>query len=207
VLDLSRALGCADEQLAGFPAAEVVVDREQATSADGVFACGELTGVGGAAKAEPEGILAGLAAARHLGRLDDAAFRRKARGAIVKVRSARHFARLLGRLYPLAGDWPDRLNQGTVVCRCEEVTLADLRRAIDAGAADLRTIKGMTRCGMGYCQGRICGPPAQYAAARLTGRPLAELGDLHTRHITTPVTLSTLAASKASRVHPPESAG
>jgi NADPH-dependent 2,4-dienoyl-CoA reductase/sulfur reductase-like enzyme len=196
-LDLSRALGCADEQLADFPAAVVVVDQTQATSASGVFACGELTGVGGAAKAEPEGEVAGLAAARHLGRLGETAFRRKSRAAIVKVRRARHFARLLARLYPLADHgWPDRLDPGTVVCRCEEATLADLRRAIAAGAADLRTIKGLTRCGTGYCQGRICGPVAQYAAARLTGRTLTELGDLHTRHLATPIPLSTLAASE-----------
>ncbi len=197
-LDLSRALGCADDQLADFPAAVVAVDQAQATSTSGVFACGELTGVGGAAKAEPEGEVAGLAAARRLGRLDEAAFRRKARGAIIRVRRAKHFALLLSRLYPLAGHgWPDWLDPGTVICRCEEATLADLRRAVAAGAADLRTIKGMTRCGMGYCQGRICGPVAQYAAARITGRSLAELGDLHTRHLAAPIPLGVLADQAA----------
>jgi hypothetical protein len=50
---------------------------------------------------------------------------------------------------------------------------------------------------MGYCQGRVCGPVVQYAAAQLTGRPLDALGDLHTRHIMTPVTLSRLAAADA----------
>ncbi len=153
-LDLPRALGCADVPLADFPAAVVVVHQAQATSVSGVFACGELTGVGGAAKAEPEGEVAGLAAARllgRLGRLGETAYRQKARGAIAKARRAKHFARLLARLYPLADHgWPDRLDPGTVICRCEEATLADLRRAIAiaVGAADLRTIKDMTRRGM-----------------------------------------------------------
>ena len=197
VLDLSRALGCRDEPLAHHPAATVVVDADQATSTPGVFACGEATGVGGAAKAELEGAVAGAAAARRLGRLDEAGFRAVTSGATAGIGRARDFAALLTRLYPLADGWLARLRPDTVVCRCEDVVWEELTGALAAGPSDLRSIKGLTRCGMGYCQGRVCGPMVQYAAARLTGRPLAALGDLHTRHIMTPVTLSRLAAADA----------
>jgi hypothetical protein len=197
VLDLSRALGCRDEPLAHHPAATVVVDADQATSTPGVFACGEATGVGGAAKAELEGAVAGAAAARRLGRLDEAGFRAAASGATARIGRARDFAALLARLYPLADGWLARLRPDTVVCRCEDVVWEELTGALSAGPSDLRSIKGLTRCGMGYCQGRVCGPVVQYAATRLTGRPLGALGDLHTRHIMTPVTLSRLAAADA----------
>jgi thioredoxin reductase len=197
VLDLSRALGCRDEPLAQHPAATVVVDAGQATSAPGVFACGEATGVGGAAKAELEGAVAGAAAARHVGRLDEAGFRARTSGATAGIGRARDFAALLARLYPLADGWLAGLRPDTVVCRCEDVVWAELTGALAAGPSDLRSIKGLTRCGMGYCQGRMCGPVVQYAAARLTGRRLDALGDLHTRHIMTPVTLGRLAAAEA----------
>jgi D-hydroxyproline dehydrogenase subunit alpha len=195
LLDVSRALGCRDEPRADYPAGAVVVDADQATSTPGVFACGEATGVGGAAKAELEGAVAGAAAARRLGRLDDAAFRAAAGRASARIRRARDFAGLLARLYPLADGWLDRLQPDTVICRCEDVTWEELTGALPAGPADLRAIKGLTRCGMGYCQGRVCGPVVQYAAARLTGRPLADVGDLQTRHVVTPVPLSRLAAA------------
>jgi NADPH-dependent 2,4-dienoyl-CoA reductase/sulfur reductase-like enzyme len=198
VLDLSRALGCRDEPLARHPAATVVVDADQATSTPGVFACGEATGVGGAAKAELEGAVAGAAAARRLGHLDEPGFRARTSGAAARLRRARDFAALLARLYPLGDGWLARLRPDTAVCRCEDVAWEELTGALSAGPSDVRSIKGLTRCGMGYCQGRVCGPVVQYAAARLTGRPLGALGDLHTRHIITPVTLGRLAAADAA---------
>jgi len=197
VLDLSRALGCRDEPLARHPAATVVVDADQATSTTGVFACGEATGVGGAAKAELEGAVAGAAAARHVGRLDEAGFRARASGAVAGIGRAREFAALLARLYPLGDGWLAGLRADTVVCRCEDVAWEELTGALASGPSDLRSIKGLTRCGMGYCQGRVCGPVVQYAAARLTGRRLDAVGDLHTRHIMTPVTMGRLAAADA----------
>jgi NAD(P)H-nitrite reductase large subunit len=186
-VELPRALGCRDEPLPGHPAALVIVDSLQQTSTPGVFACGELTGVGGAAKAEHEGTVAGYAAARHLGRA----------GAARAARAGRRFAVLLARLYPVPAT--AALPPDTIVCRCEEVTLAAVESAVAAGAADLRAVKGLTRCGMGHCQGRVCGPVAQLLVARLAGRPLAEVGDLHSRHIGVPVPLAALRTADNAR--------
>jgi hypothetical protein len=46
---------------------------------------------------------------------------------------------------------------------------------------------------MGYCQGRICGPIVQYAVAAAAGRPLADVGDLHSRPLATPTSLGAIA--------------
>ena len=47
--------------------------------------------------------------------------------------------------------------RGTLVCRCEDVTRAEIEHAIDDGAREVNQVKAWTRCGMGPCQGRTCG--------------------------------------------------
>ena len=49
------------------------------------------------------------------------------------------------------------LSADTLVCRCESVTAGDIHQALTEGCRDPNEIKSMTRCGMGQCQGRMCG--------------------------------------------------
>ncbi|MBL8705785.1 MAG: (2Fe-2S)-binding protein, partial [Rhodospirillales bacterium] len=51
-------------------------------------------------------------------------------------------------------------------CACERVPVAAVRDAIDQGLEDLSSLKIVTRCGMGSCQGRYCEP--------IVGRLIAE---------------------------------
>lgn len=192
---LAALLGCrlvADE-VWGDPVAEV--DGHQATSAPGVFAAGEVTGVAGAPAAAAEGALAGLAAAFHLGAIDVEALRGRGRSHR-RDRAARHgFAAALGRAYARDDGWVGWLEDDTLVCRCEEVDHARVRAAIDDhGASDLRSVKLMTRCGMGMCQGRMCGDAVATLVAHHTDRPPTDLGALSTPTVLTPVPLRILAA-------------
>ena len=189
-LELTRALGCADLPQPGRPAAAVWCDGDQATSVPGVFAAGETTGVAGSEVAELEGYVAGAAAARTLG--SGPPDLGPLRAALVR---ARRFARGLDELYRWRSgcrEWPEA---DTIVCRCEEVPWAAIDAAVAAGARDVRAVKGVTRCGMGYCQGRVCGPAVQQAVAAATGRGLAAVGDLGFRPLLTPVPLGTIAGS------------
>lgn len=136
--EAAQLLGCRVED--GF----VVVDSRQETTVRGVYCAGEPTGIGGLEKALEEGERAGAAATGQ-------AVRPGRTGAFVRD-LARAFA-LDGRLYGLA-------RPETLICRCEEVPLAEL-----AMHREWREAKLQTRCGMGACQGRICGP----VAARLFG--------------------------------------
>ena len=68
-------------------------------------------------------------------------------------------------------DWP---GDDTVVCRCEEVTLGRMRAAAGLGADDARSIKLLARPGMGWCQGRICGPTVDALLAAGLGPAPAE---------------------------------
>jgi NAD(P)H-nitrite reductase large subunit len=49
-----------------------------------------------------------------------------------------------------------KFDDGRVICRCEEVTLGEVRKAIREGARDLDSVKRMTRAGAGLCQSKTC---------------------------------------------------
>ncbi len=184
-LDLPVTLGV--ELTTDVAGTEVVrVDDLQRASRGGVFAAGEVCGVGGAALAVVEGRLAGAGVVADLSgvRVPDETTDRL-RGVAGRLRG---FADAILRAHPVPAGWVDRLEPDTVVCRCEEVTYGTVRAAIEErGAADARQVKQLTRTGMGWCQGRECG----HAAALLTsGRP----GPAPERLVAAPVPLGALGA-------------
>ena len=109
--------------------------------------CGEMTGIGGVDKAVLEGEMAG-SGVRPAGLGPELAF---------AARLARAFA-----LRPELRALP---RADTIVCRCEDVTLGEL-----SACSSWRDAKLQTRCGMGACQGRVCGPAAHF----LFGWPVAD---------------------------------
>jgi NADPH-dependent 2,4-dienoyl-CoA reductase/sulfur reductase-like enzyme len=140
--ELAALLGC---RLAdGF----VQVDDFQQTCVTGVFCAGEPTGVGGVELALVEGQIAGLSAA---GQTD------KARTLFPERKKLKKFAAALDRTFGLRSELRELPTDQTIVCRCEDVTYGRLR-----AQANWRTAKLQTRCGMGPCQGRICGPATQF---------------------------------------------
>lgn len=129
------------------------VDGEQRSSVPGLFLAGEITGVAGATAAVAEGRIAGVSAAS-LAHGTVGGTSRKDR--LVR-RAHRAFARAMHHAHPLPPAWTDWLQADTIVCRCEEVPWSRAREAGDQlGAAEPRGLKGTTRIGMGWCQGRMC---------------------------------------------------
>ncbi|MDA2813957.1 FAD-dependent oxidoreductase [Nocardiopsis sp. RSe5-2] len=175
-LELAIAAGCATT--GGF----VLVDAAQATSTHGVFAAGEPTGIGGAALAAAEGEVAGTAAARAAGHRVAPPL-----SALRRVRTGRRFAAALSAAHPVRSGWKEWPKDDTVVCRCEEVPLRDLRAAARSAPGG-RAFKLASRAGLGLCQGRICGRNTADLiglthddARRFDRRPIAvpiRLGDL-----------------------------
>jgi NADPH-dependent 2,4-dienoyl-CoA reductase/sulfur reductase-like enzyme len=136
-LELPALFGCT---VAGGAAC---VDEWQESSRAGVYCAGEVTGVAGVASALVEGQIAGYAAT---GRWDDARARFPAR------ERARRFARVLDRAFALREELTSLPEADTFVCRCEDVTYCDVQQHVNWRSAKLHT-----RCGMGPCQGRVCG--------------------------------------------------
>ncbi|MEU6672931.1 FAD-dependent oxidoreductase [Streptomyces sp. NPDC046925] len=175
--DLAEGLGCRIE------GTDVAVDAEQRTDVPGVWAAGEATGIGGAALSLAEGHIAGRSAAARLrGSTPDP--RTWERAAKSRTR-ARKFAAALAALYVPPAHWAEQLRDDTLVCRCEEVPASAVREAVEElGATDARSVKLLTRAGMGWCQGRMCSAAVAGLAGceeRSARRPFARpvpLGEL-----------------------------
>ena len=85
-----------------------------------------------------------------------------------------------------------RLDDTTIVCRCEEVTAATIRQAARTGCQGMNQLKAYARCGMGPCQGRMCGPIAIEVLAQERNVPVSSIEPLRTRFPTKPVAVGDL---------------
>ncbi|WP_405747582.1 FAD-dependent oxidoreductase [Streptomyces sp. NBC_01525] len=201
-IDLATALGCAVRRTADGTHA-VATDRDLATSVPTVWVAGESRGIGGAASALAEGELAGLTAgARLRGEVAPPARTAGLRRRIARMRA---FADAMAAVHTPGPGWTDWLTGDTEVCRCEEVTADRVREATaDLGAHDTRTVKLLTRAGMGWCQGRICATAVACLAAQhgVSGTPGAGPAP-DRRPLITPVTLSALAGLPAENAGTP----
>ena len=141
-VELAELLGCVVEYGC------VRVDEFQQTTLSQVYSAGEVTGIGGLELSLVEGEIAGLAAAsKH----DDAR-------QLFRIREKhRRFAELLNQTFALCEELKQLPEPETIVCRCEDVTFARLRAQPSWRAAKLQT-----RCGMGPCQGRVCGGAVEF---------------------------------------------
>lgn len=139
-VSLAQALGCAVADGA------IAVDDEQRTSVPGVWAAGECTGIGGMELARAEGEIAGLAASGQ-----------PVPASLMRARDRwRRFARRVAHSFELGEHARARPDPETLLCRCEDVRFGDV-----SVHETWRDAKLHTRCGMGPCQGRICGTAAQ----------------------------------------------
>jgi NADPH-dependent 2,4-dienoyl-CoA reductase/sulfur reductase-like enzyme len=82
----------------------------------------------------------------------------------------------------------------TLVCRCEEVTAGEIRDCVRHGCAGPNQLKAFLRCGMGPCQGRLCGLTVTELIAECTGRSPQEVGYFRLRPPVKPIGLAELAA-------------
>ncbi|WP_424811933.1 NAD(P)/FAD-dependent oxidoreductase [Roseococcus sp. YIM B11640] len=190
---LTRAIqGCAhvwDDAQASF---RPVLDEWGATSVEGVMVAGDAGGIIGAAASALSGRIAALEAARRAGRLT--VEQRDALAGPLQMRRRAEVAprAFLDALYaPLA---PSRIADGTMVCRCEEITAGQLRGAALLGAQGPNQAKSFLRVGMGACQGRVCGPLAHRILAEARGVAPGTLAPLRTRFPSKPVTVGEIAS-------------
>lgn len=126
----------------------VQVDELQQTTMSGIYCAGESTGIGGLDVSLIEGQIAGFAATgQHA----------KARALFAERGKHQRFADSLNQAFALREELKELPQADTIVCRCEDVSLARLENQ-----PNWRTAKLHTRCGMGPCQGRICGGAIEF---------------------------------------------
>ncbi|HKF60721.1 MAG TPA: FAD-dependent oxidoreductase [Dongiaceae bacterium] len=172
--EILRALGCAHR----FDPARghLVTERDGKgrTSIPEIYAVGDCAGLGGAPAAEAEGIIAGLTAARSLGFAAAAGQAEAEAAARAALGRHRRFQAGLWDLFRAPRLLSELAAPDTLICRCEELSRAEIEAGLAPGAETIGAVKRQTRCGMGRCQGRYCGPIIAALAAQHRGEPLTE---------------------------------
>jgi NADPH-dependent 2,4-dienoyl-CoA reductase/sulfur reductase-like enzyme len=193
-VQITRQLDCAHRWVLPQRYWEPELDEWGNTSVEGVAVAGDTGGIAGAEAAEASGRIAALDAACRLDKIDRSERDARVRPWRRALRRHRAIRPLLDRLYRPK---PERLvprDDATVVCRCEEVTAGTVREGVALGATGPNQLKAYMRCGMGPCQGRMCGLTVAEIIADARGVAVPEIGYYRIRPPIKPVTLGELAA-------------
>jgi NADPH-dependent 2,4-dienoyl-CoA reductase/sulfur reductase-like enzyme len=192
---LAAAAGCEDRWNDSQQCWQPQLDDWGESSQPGIFVAGDAAGIGGARAAWLSGQLAGLQVAHKLGLL--ARQQRDLQARPVRNARERHLA-----IRPFLDSWY-RVGAGsllpadeTIACRCEEVTVAELRALARQGCVGPNQAKAFTRCGMGPCQGRFCGATSEQIFAHEAALGAQDIGHFNVRPPLKPVTLGQLAAGE-----------
>ncbi len=162
------------------------------TSLPGIFIAGDGGAIGGAQAALLEGRQAGLAIAASAGKVDSRQLRQRLahyRKALRRQRAARP---LIDAVYR-----PQQQNRipadEVIVCRCEDVSAGAIRQHVALGCLGPNQTKAFGRCGMGPCQGRLCGLSVTEIIAEQRQVPAAAVGYYRIRSPLKPITLAQLS--------------
>jgi NADPH-dependent 2,4-dienoyl-CoA reductase/sulfur reductase-like enzyme len=175
------------------------LDEWGCSSLHNLFVAGDSGGIIGAVASEHAGRIAALAAAAACGRITHD--ERERRAAPLRREYRKHVAArsFLDALYRPASRWIAPRDAGTVVCRCEEITAGAIRKvASEHDCPGPNQLKAFMRCGMGPCQGRLCGLTVVELLAECRGVNPAEIGYYRIRSPIKPVTVGELAELEIS---------
>lgn len=191
-LNLAMAAGVAHRWDAAQACFAPVLGAGGATSVAGLHIAGDGAGIGGAEAAAERGRLAALAAVKALkpdarGLPDEAALA----AALARALRGRAF---LDALFRPSDAFRVPARDDVIVCRCEELTAGELREAVAIGARGPNQLKAYRRCGMGPCQGRMCGLTVTELMARELGETPDAIGYFRLRSPVKPVTLDEIAS-------------
>ncbi|HET7097850.1 MAG TPA: 2Fe-2S iron-sulfur cluster-binding protein [Casimicrobiaceae bacterium] len=153
--EIARALGCRHD-LDSEGRLATIVDFDGLTTLPGVYAIGDAAAFRGAQVARCQGFVTGCAVARSLGLAVPAPALRELGTARPQLAQHLSFQRALWRTFAAPVVRTQLARHDTIVCRCENVTYAEVEDAIGSSATTLGAIKRRTRAGMGRCQGRYC---------------------------------------------------
>ena len=191
--ELAQLAGCRldyDENQGGWM---VWVSDNLETSVSGIFAAGEITGIAGATKAVTEGKLAALSILLKLKKISNDTFFAQT----TQLKKARKQHLRFGEYFNAQHKIPSELIRSiadeTIVCRCEDITMGEIKSAVLKGCATLDAVKKTVRTGMGICQGRTCAPTIYEVIASLKRTPIDQISPLSVRTPLKAVSLKALA--------------
>jgi bacterioferritin-associated ferredoxin len=170
-----------------------VADEDGRTSRALLFVSGDAAGIAGTDAAASHGRLVGLVCAADLAASPTAKLTPRIESARRRHRRGARIARVMANMLALRSAQVDGIAPETIVCSCESVTRVEIDAACDAGAHDVNQLKAWTRCGMGTCQGRICGDIAgELLVRRMAAASRESVGVFTARSPLRPVTIAAL---------------
>ncbi|MER8512919.1 NAD(P)/FAD-dependent oxidoreductase [Mesorhizobium sp. M1060] len=192
-IQLTASLRCAhrwdEAQVAWAP----VLDQWGTTSHESIAVAGDGAGTRGAKAAPHSGRLAALETAFRLGRLSMKERDRLATSEKQVLARQVGLRSLLDHLYS-PSEAIRTPADADIVCRCEEVSAGEIRQLIDGqGFVELNQLKSQSRCGMGQCQGRMCGQTIARILAERRGLSMKDAGYFRLRIPVKPLPLEQLA--------------
>ncbi len=128
------------------------VDEWGRTSIDGLLIAGDGGGIGGARAAEADGRISALGALEAVGKIDASTRDERAAHSLRVRKEERYLRPFLDAWVRPANQFRVPENPKTIVCRCEELTVADLKEVITIGLEGPNQLKSFCRAGMGPCQ-------------------------------------------------------
>lgn len=200
-IELGLLAGCRPEYDARMGGWIISTDENLETSVNGIYAAGEITGVGGALKSIAEGRLAAYSILHKLGRIDDQQYQDVFMPLKKERRKHRRFARRFNALGNVSQNAVKSIPDDTILCRCEDITVGEFKDAVAAGCRSPVAVKRALRTGMGICQGRICGPILSELIGAYTETPVEDQTPLSVRGPVKAVPLEVLA-KPISRLRP-----
>ncbi|NWB55253.1 NAD(P)/FAD-dependent oxidoreductase [Pseudomonas sp. F8002] len=150
-------------------------DATGRSSVAGVYLAGDGAGIMGADAAQMAGERAALALLEDSGVAID-----HRRGPVLEQQLAgiQRFRHGLETAFPFPENWAAEAPDELILCRCEEVSVGEVRAVVDEGHWEVNRVKAHCRVGMGRCQGRMCGLAAAEIVAQRSGREIENVGRL-----------------------------
>lgn len=181
-IELAVQAGCATEYLQAGGGWIVTVDKNLETSLDSVYAVGEITGIAGGKKSVAQGEIAAISILKKMRKLPQSADNsRSMKQLYARNQQQMEYAAFLNNLCQVPLTAYQQIPDDTLICRCENISMEEIKKAISLGFTTSGGIKKATRCGMGMCQGRICGAVITDIIMALTQKKPEEIGSSRLR--------------------------
>lgn len=192
-VSLAMSVGCEhtwnEQQLCW----QAVTDEWGTSSIDRIAIVGDAAAIAGAKAAEPSGRLAVLETAFRLGKISQQERDKLSLKLRKKLQHELRVRPFLDTLYKPQRQHRIPVQANAIVCRCEEITVANIDEALKQGCSGPNQLKAFTRCGMGPCQGRMCGLTVSELIADRRSIPVNSVGSYRVRSPVKPITLGEMA--------------
>lgn len=192
-VQMTRLLGCEHHWYEQQRYWEPKVDKWGNTSVEGVSIAGDCGRIAGSQVAKFSGHLAALEALYQLKIINKKERDQKSKPWFEQRNSHIAVRPFLDKLFQPSKKWLVPEDEKCIVCRCEEVTVGQIREAVQKGILSPDRVKSLFRCGMGPCQARMCGLIISEIIADESQLTPEEVGYFKIRPPLRPITLGQLS--------------